>query len=59
MLSKINSCAIHGIDAYIVEVETQTESSISYFSIFKLTENHVRHVKKCWPHHLISETTMC
>ena len=33
MLSKVKSCAIQGIDAYIVEVETHMEGNIVYSSI--------------------------
>lgn len=42
MLSKINSCAIHGIDAYIVEVETHMEGNVAYFTIVGLPDNAVK-----------------
>ena len=42
MLSKINSCAIHGIDAYIVEVETHMEGRVPYFTIVGLPDNAVK-----------------
>jgi len=42
MLSKINSCAIQGIDAYIVEVETHMEGHVPYFTIVGLPDNAVK-----------------
>ena len=42
MLSKINSCAIQGIDAYIVEVETHMEGNVAYFTIVGLPDNVVK-----------------
>ena len=42
MLSKIFSSATHGIDAYLVEVETNVESHIPGFTIVGLPDNAVK-----------------
>jgi magnesium chelatase family protein len=42
MLSKIFSCATYGIDAYIVEVETNCEKNIPGFIIVGLPDNAVK-----------------
>ncbi|MGE5498600.1 MAG: YifB family Mg chelatase-like AAA ATPase, partial [Syntrophothermus sp.] len=42
MLAKILSCATFGIDAYLVEVETNCERSIPSFTIVGLPDNAVR-----------------
>ncbi len=42
MLSKVKSCAIQGIDAYIVEVETHMEGNIVFFGIVGLPDNAVK-----------------
>ena len=42
MLSKVKSCAIHGIDAYLVEVETHMEGNVVFFGIVGLPDNAVK-----------------
>lgn len=42
MLSKVISCALHGIDAYQVEVETHLEGNVAYFGIVGLPDNAVK-----------------
>ena len=42
MLSKVRSGALHGIDAYIVEVETHMEGNMPYFGIVGLPDNAVK-----------------
>src|ERR1035438_8619182 len=42
MLSKIYSSATYGIDAYIVEVETNVEKNIPSFTIVGLPDNAIK-----------------
>jgi magnesium chelatase family protein len=42
MLSKIQSSAVHGIEAYAIEVETHMEGSVPSFGIVGLPDNTVR-----------------
>jgi len=42
MLSKVQSSAVHGIDAYPVEVETHMEGNVPAFGIVGLPDNTVR-----------------
>lgn len=42
MLSKINSSATYGIDAYLVDVETNVEKQIPGFIIVGLPDNAVK-----------------
>ena len=42
MLSKIYSSATYGIDAYIIEVETNCEKQIPSFTIVGLPDNAVK-----------------
>jgi len=42
MLSKVRCAALHGIDAYIVEVETHMEGNVPYFGMVGLPDNAVR-----------------
>ena len=42
MLSKIYSSATYGIDAYLVEVETNVEKQIPGFTIVGLPDNAVK-----------------
>jgi magnesium chelatase family protein len=46
MLSKVLSSAVHGIDAYIVEVETHMESSIPSFTIVGLPDSAIKESKE-------------
>ncbi|MGE5435777.1 MAG: magnesium chelatase domain-containing protein, partial [Syntrophothermus sp.] len=42
MLSKIFSCATYGIDAYIIEVETNVEQGVPFFAMVGLPDNAVK-----------------
>ena len=42
MLSKVLSSVVHGIDAYIVEVETHMEGNVPYFGIVGLPDNAIK-----------------
>ena len=42
MLSNVLSGAVHGIDAFIVEVETHMEGNVPYFGLVGLPDNAVR-----------------
>ena len=46
MLSKIYSSATYGIDAYLVEVETNVEQQIPGFTIVGLPDNAVKESKE-------------
>ena len=42
MLSKVQSAAVHGIDAYSIEVETHLEGNVAFFGIVGLPDNAVK-----------------
>ncbi|RPI66751.1 MAG: magnesium chelatase, partial [Ignavibacteriales bacterium] len=46
MLAKTISCSTYGIDAYIVEVETNVERQIPGFTIVGLPDNTVKESKE-------------